>query len=403
MIYRHQNFKTLNSTKYLVGCFFVLLCFGGLSAQSSSTIADSNNKFAFKLYDEVKKDTKENLFFSPFSISTALAMTYGGARGETEKQMSRTLHFSLDQASFHQEYKSYLENIESDTGKGMILGIANSLWISNKFKLLNNFKEITTNDYKSEARNVSFSDETRKEINQWVEQKTNDKIKDLIAPGVINSATRLVLVNAIYFNGKWNEKFSKDSTKNQDFYLNPATVKIDFMHNTAHYKYYEDSAMQAIELSYTGKKTSMIVFLKKDYRTNKEYNLDYSYYSKIVSSMSPERVKLALPKFKTTVSFELSKTLSSMGMPDAFGAADFKGISNENLSISNVIHKAFIDVSEEGTEAAAATAIVMRANALGPRPKSFAFIANHPFMFVIRDNATGAILFMGEITNPSKE
>jgi len=379
-----------------------------LNAQQTFIVADSNNLFAFKLYNQVKESGNKNLFFSPFSISTALAMTYAGARNETETQMRNVLHFGLDQDTFHKQYKTYLERIEGDTGKDLTLGIANSLWIANSLQLLAPFKDIVSTDYNSEARNVDFNktEETRNEINTWVEQKTNDKIKELIKPGIISGSTKLVLVNAIYFKGKWATPFSKDSTKNDDFYKTGSNnITAKFMHNTAHYSYYEDATLQAIEIPYSGGKTSMVVFLPKetDGIDVMENQLNYSYYSKIMSLFRSQKVILALPKFKTTVAFELAGTLSAMGMPDAFGNADFSGISNEGLSISNVIHKAFIDVNEDGTEAAAATAVAMKMNAMyrpGPNP---VFNANHPFFFIIRDNMTGSIWFMGKIINPTKE
>jgi serpin B len=378
-----------------------------LNAQQAFPIADSNNIFAFKLYDEVKKDPRGNLFFSPFSISTALAMTYAGARNETEKQMGHTLHFSLQQDIFHLEYKTYLGKIESDTGRNLTMGIANSLWIGNSLKLLPRFSEIAKIDYNAEAKNVDFanSEQARQEINSWVEQKTNDKIKDLIKPGLIGGDTRVLLVNAIYFKGKWAAPFKKDSTKKEEFYKSKSdSGKAEFMHNTKKYKYYQDDNLQAVELPYAGDTASMVIFLPKEKNRikNIENQLDNSYYSKIVSAMYSQKVILALPKFKTTVAVELAGALSDMGMPDAFGSADFSGISHEPLAISHVIHKAFIDVNEEGTEAAAATAVTMKLMAMRPMPTPV-FNANHPFIFVIRDNATGSILFMGKIIDPTKE
>jgi len=379
-------------------------------AQQVINIADSNNVFAFKLYNEVRRsEDNENLFFSPFSISTALAMTYAGAKNETEKQMSHTLHFSLDQNTFHKNYKNYLEKIGSDTGKDLVMGIANSLWIANSLKLLPSFSGIVNTDYKSAAKNVDFSntEQTRQEINSWVEQKTNNKIKGLIKPRILDADTKLVLVNAIYFNGKWKTPFPKDSTKNEKFHKTySGNVKVNFMHNTAHYKYYHDDTLKAIDIPYADGKISMIVLLPQDRDDidTIENKLNYRYYSKIVSSMSQQKIVLALPKFKTTAEFELADELSNMGMPIAFSSsANFKGMSDESLCISHVIHKAFIDVTEEGTEAAAATAVNMKMLMVMRAPVSISFIANHPFIFVIRDNATGSILFMGKIMDPTKE
>jgi serpin B len=392
----------------LTSLIAVVLCIH-TNAQQISPIADSNNFFAFKLYNQIKKDKKENLFFSPFSISTALAMTYAGARNETAKQMAATMHFNADQDVFSRDYQTYLGKIESDTGKDLILGIANSLWLGKSLELLPPFKETVITDYNSEAKNVDFSksEKVRQEINTWVAQKTKDKIQDLILPGMLSASTRLVLVNAIYFKGRWKVPFSKDSTKSDDFYKSGATtVKAKFMHNTNHFRYYEDRSLQAVEIPYEGNKTSMLVILPNEINgiDGLENQLDYSYYTKIASSIHPRKVILAVPKFKTTVQFELAGALSAMGMPNAFsGSADFGGISKEGLMIGAVIHKAFIDVNEEGTEAAAATAVLMPMSVAVHPPKNPVFIANHPFIFVIRDNATGSILFMGKIMDPTKE
>jgi|SRR6185312_4012176 len=385
-----------------------IFCFN-VAGQNVQTIADSNNLFALNLYSQLCKEKQGNLFLSPFSISTALAMTYAGARNETEKQMRDVLHFNLVQDSFHTQYKSYLDKIASDTGKNVTIEIANSIWIANGCKIYKHFSEVVRNDYNSESKNVYFAqhtEEVRQEINSWVEHKTHDKIQDLIAKGMIEPSTRLVLVNAIYFNGKWDMPFSKDSTRLDTFFGESVAIpKPCFMNKTGHYKYYEDTLLQAIELPYAGGRTSMIVFLPQRARNIKEVenNLDSKYYSRIVTTLSPEKVKLELPKFKTTTEFELSHVLSAMGMPDAFGAADFSGITKEKLSISAVIHKAFIDVNEQGTEAAAATGIIMKLTAVRPSPKAYSFIANHPFIFIIKDNATGSILFMGKIADLPKE
>lgn len=394
--------------KKIIAPVFSLLIGITLNAQQVINIADSNNLFAFKLYDKVKKEKKENLFFSPFSISTALAMTYAGARNETEKQMCHTLHFSLDQTRFNQEYKTYLEKLESDTGKDLKIENANAIWVAKSFPLLNTFSEIAYQDYHAVSQNIDFSnpEQIRNQMNSWVERKTNDKIKDLIQPGILTPHTRVVLVNAIYFKGKWNIPFSKDSTRSDNFYRNNSgRIKTDFMHNIAHYRYYDDTLLQAVELPYAGGKTSMMIFLPKSRNgiNAMENRLNYYYYSKIVSSLYSQRVQVALPKFKTTVLFELSKVLSNMGMPVAFsGNTDFSGISDEYIYINSIIHKAFIDVNEEGTEAAAATAIVMKMTVMRPMPIR-SFNANHPFIFIIRDNETGSILFMGKIMDPTKE
>lgn len=200
----------------------LLIPFLSIHAQKSNSIGDSNNVFALKLYSQLSKENKGNLFFSPFSISTALAMTYAGARDETETQMSQTLHFNPDQSEFHTDYKNYIGQIEADTGKRLKMEIANSIWLDNSFKLLIPYQDIVKDDYNSLSKNVDFkhaAEPARKEINKWVEKKTHDKIIELIKPGMIDGSTKLVLVNAIYFDGKWSIAFSKDSTKKDLFIL----------------------------------------------------------------------------------------------------------------------------------------------------------------------------------------
>lgn len=397
--------------KFLFSIFlFSVFCLD-TTAQHVQSIADSNNSFAFKLYSEINKGKKGNLFFSPFSISTALAMTYAGSRNETEKQMSQTLHFNRDQQVFQAQYKSYLDTIEADTGKGLIMGIANSIWVANTCKILSPFSEAVKDDYNSESRNTDFagqSEQSRQEINSWVEDKTHNKIKDLIAKGLIDGTTRLVLVNAIYFKGKWQSPFKQNNTHKSIFNITDSVGdSAEFMNKIWRYKYYKDSIIQAIEIPYMGGNISMLIILPNEISGIKkiEKKLDDTYYLKILNNKLYENTTLSLPKFKITLGSILNTPLSDMGMPVAFSSdADFSGIANEGLKIGFVVHKAFINVSEEGTEAAAATGVgMMLMSAAPPRTPPVSFIANHPFIFIIKDNATGSILFMGKITNPTKE
>ncbi|MFH1319744.1 MAG: serpin family protein [Bacteroidota bacterium] len=380
-------------------------------AQDINETVTGNTQFAFELFSELKTDKKdENLFFSPFSISSALAMTYGGARNRTEKQMSKTLHFNLDQKLLHSNFKKLLDGLDKQNQEGLQIDIANSLWAQKDYTFLDEFFELSKTCYGSGLKYVNFTEnkereKARLEINEWVENNTNNKIKDLIQPGILNGLTRLVLVNAIYFNGQWAYQFDKKLTKKMPFYTSVKTqIKTGFMNRKADLKYFENDNLQVIELPYTANKTSMVIFLPKDIEgiNELENSFNYETYSNNINSLQTETVVLSIPKFKTMDKFGLAPTLSDMGMPIAFrGRANFSGMTGKrDLFIAKVIHKAFIEVSEEGTEAAAATAVIMQKKAIiNPVPQKV-FKADHPFIFVIKDNETGSILFMGKIVNP---
>ena len=275
------------------------------------------------------------------------------------------------------------------------------------------FFEVVKAAYHSESQKVDFinpehEEKARKEINIWVEQKTKNKIKELIKPGILNVDRRLILVNAIYFNGKWAKKFDSSLTKEDDFDVSPEKkIKAKFMHVENHYNYYKDEEIQTIEIPYKDSIASMLVILPNEMQNLKtvEASLNPAYYKTIISSLQNKSVQLSLPKFKTTAEFKLNAVLSNMGMPLSFTPnADFSGMradSLKDLFISDALHKAFVNVSEVGTEAAAATAIVMT-TCSAPAPPLL-FKVDHPFIFIIKDNATGSILFMGEIKDPTQE
>ncbi len=407
----------VNSTKFvcmkkLSIVFFWFIAVNLLNAQSIEKVVDSNNVFAFKMFKQLNGE--HNLIFSPFSISSALAMTYAGARGETEKQMSRVLCFGFKENVLHRDFDAILSDIESDNADSVKLDIANSLWVQKNYKFLDSYFDMVKTKYHSELNYVDFrakTEEARKEINNWTEQKTNYKIKDLLPKGSLDGDVRLVLVNALYFHASWLYKFSVNATHKDVFYVggkNNDTVHANFMNKQGEYMYYENAEGKMIELPYMGYKLSMLVYLP-----NNEYDslrmrhvFDYNYYKSINDSLGGEEVELELPKFKITQSFGLGDTLSNMGMKDAFlpDQADFSGMTgNTKLFISKVIHKAFIDVTEDGTEASAATAVVVKLGMARPPRRPKIFKADHPFIYIIRDNKTGSILFMGEVKNPTKQ
>jgi len=400
--------------KTFINILFVIISFSINAQTSDKAIVSGNNLFTFKLYTELKNEKpNQNLFFSPFSISSALAMTYAGARGETEKQMSQALNFSLDQSTFHPFFGALIDKIEKDTSISTQLLIANSLWAQKDFKFLDSFFNLVEAYYKSELTNVDFindtaREKTRKEINSWVEQKTRDKIKEIIQKGDIDSQTALVLVNAIYFKDEWESTFDSLKTEVKPFYLNSNdTIHTAIMNKKENLKYYENSDMQVVEIPYKNNKLSMMIFLPKenDGIETMESSLNNGLYSEVSTSLKISNVELSLPKFKTTFDFKLNTTLKKLGMPIAFdGDADFSGMTGSpNLYISHVIHQAFINVNETGTEAAAATAVIMRFTSFHVDNNFKIFNADHPFIFLIKDNATGSILFMGKIMNPKGE
>ena len=380
-----------------------------------ASVAESNNGFAFDMYARLAGIVAEkdgNLFFSPSSIVTALAMTYGGARGETAAEMKKVLHFQLDDTELHPAMGKLAKALNYKE-KGLKLSIANALWGQQDYKFLDSFIELNKKNYEAGLKDVDFktkTEETRQLINKWVEQKTNNKIKDLIPKGLLDPAVRLVLTNAIHFKGTWHVKFDKKNTKKEKFHVTEKkSVQIDTMKmKKPNLKYLRAKGFKALELPYEGKKMSMVLFLpdKIDGLAEFEKSFTLENVKKWLPRMWEQKIQeVAIPKFTMTREFSLAKVLAEMGMPTAFvyPKADFSGMDGtRELYIAAVLHKAFVDVYEEGTEAAAATAVVMRAGSARP-PEPKIFKADHPFAFVIRDNKTGAILFMGRVTDPTKK
>jgi len=378
-------------------------------AETSSnlqTVVKGNSDFGFDLYQELKGG-KGNLFFSPYSISTALAMTYAGARGQTEKEMAQVLHFSLEQNSLHSSFSKLQSHLNTIQNKGYIkLSIANSLWAQEGYRFLDTFLDLNNGTGLNFVDFATQTEAARKTINIWVENKTQQKIKELIKQGMIDPFTTLVLCNAIYFKGDWLSQFDKAKTMDADFYISSdKTVKVPMMSKKSEFKFKDFGSFSAIELPYEGNDLSMIIFLPKEvdglagFEKNLTNDSVKAWINKLIASYKSE-ILVHLPKFKTTCEFELSKILSDMGMPSAFllPPADFSGMTGKkDFFISKVIHKAFVDVNEEGTEAAAATAVVMLGSG-----KPLIFRANHPFVFLIRENKTGSILFIGRIIDPTK-
>lgn len=381
----------------------------GTLPSSNDNITSGNNKFAFELYHQLSaRDNTGNLTFSPFSISTVMAMVYAGAKYKTADEIAQTFNFD-DNRYFHSQYSQMLEQMKLASEELITLDMANGMWGQQDYSFEESYLKLIRRNYNSEVRSANFTDvaqreKARSDVNNWVESKTNKKIMDLLDQGAIDASTRLILVNAIYFMADWQKPFDTINTQKGDFFLSAETkVSAGMMSQIDWFNYYEDEYIKALELPYTRYRASMIIFLPKERNgiTSLEKMLDYEYYQSVLSALNSHRVEVTFPKFKTNYKDELSKTLISMGMPLAFSpSADFSGITTTpGLYISAVIHQAYISVDEQGTEAAAATAVAMKGSALPPKINK-SFIADHPFIYCIKDNETGSILFMGKIVKP---
>jgi serpin B len=375
----------------------------------AATVAKDNSIFACDLHAQLSKQDG-NLFYSPYSISSALAMTYAGAKGQTAEQMAQTLHFGLPPEKLHAAFAELIKHMNAEgKNRPYQLSVANSLWGQKNYTWTPGFLDLLNKNYGAGFQEVDFvkaTEEARKFINTWVEKQTNDKIKELLEPGILNPDTRLVLTNAIYFKSAWQNKFPKDGTQPADFTLaDGKTVKASMMHKNEAMAYLDGDAFHAVKIPYKGNALSMIVLLPKkaDGLADLEKKVTAAQLNQWLAAMKPRQVDLKLPKFKVTSEFSLKKVLSDMGMPIAFsGDADFSGISTQHkLFIQAVIHKAFVDVHEEGTEAAAATAVVVGKVSAPLPPPPATFHADHPFTFLIYENQTGSILFTGRVNNPN--
>lgn len=387
----------------------------GQQSASLDTVVDANNAFAFDLYQELTGDPEyreSNIFFSPSSISTALAITYEGARGQTAEQIRSVFHFPDNQSVLRHGYTDLIAQINSESNAYM-LRTANALWAEQTYPFLTDYINTAERNYNANTTNLDFvhhPEESRVTINRWVEDQTEDRIKDLIPPGEINPNTALVITNAIYFKGIWVKQFDPALTRDAEFLTGSgAKVQVPMMQRTddaAVFRYTETGSFQVLEMPYEsgdGTELSMLVMLPKDGSLDTfEKSLDAGTLQEIRKSLAYKIVRVYFPKFTMETKYFLPRTLSAMGMPTAFTAgADFSGMDgSRDLFITNVIHQAFVEVNEEGTEAAAATAVIMGKGAAPLEEKIPVFRADHPFILLIQDNETGNILFMGRVNNP---
>ncbi len=377
-------------------------------------LADGNTQFTFDLYRQLQSQPG-NLFYSPYSISSALAMTYAGAEGSTAEEMASVLRFMLDQENLHPAFNALDQKLDSlaelevpkDQGDPFQLNIANAIWGQQDFHFEDDFLDLLAENYGAGLRlldYVSQPEESRLAINQWVSDETKEKIQDLIPQGGITNDTRLVLSNAIYFKATWLEPFNENLTEDGIFYgLDGEEIPAQMMKTgqDASFRYLKEDGYQVVELPYIGNQVSMLVVVPDQGRFEEfEDQFSVEELNRILDGISYSPVVLTFPRFEFETEISLASTLETMGMPTAFSdAADFSGMTGaKDLFISDVFHKAFVSVDEEGTEAAAATAVVMSLTSMPESPLELT--VDRPFLFLIREHETGTVLFMGRVVNP---
>jgi serpin B len=365
-----------------------------------TAVAKGNNEFAFDLYARLRTE-KGNVIFSPYSIETALAMTYAGARGKTADEMAKTLHFTLPQERLHPAFGGLIQRLQPEKDNPSYrLETANAVWPREGLPIVKAYQRLVRTHYGAEVTAVDYARDpksARGTINRWVAERTNNKIKELLTDDEVNQKTLLVLTNAAYLKAGWLEPFPKDETKDEEFEVAPGkSVKVPMMHNThARCNFYMGDDFQVLELPYAGERLSLVILLpsKKGRLAELENGLKAAKVEQLLSKLRVHDGKVAMPRFKTEFRRNLVEDLTAMGMPLACSeAADFSGMS-KSFAISWVVHQALISVDEEGTEAAAATGI----GRILSRNPPFDFRADHPFLFLLRDKETGAILFMGRM------
>ncbi|GAF72908.1 unnamed protein product, partial [marine sediment metagenome] len=385
------------------------------------TAAGSINAFAWDLYQQlIAAKPGENVFFSPYSISTALAMTYAGAKEQTKEQMAEVLNYDPPDEQLHAGFGQLQNHLDGEgEERNYVLNVANALWAQEGYAFLNEYFDLVEQYYGSALYGVDFinaTEQTRQTINTWVEEKTHDKIKDLIPEGALSKITRLVLTNAIYFKGTWKIQFVEEDTEDDPFWISSQDyIMAPMMRMTDTFNYWSNDHCKMLELPYDGEELSMIIILPHE-REGLEF-LEQSLSSATIddwlTQLTSRKVQVYLPKFELTDMCKLKDILSQMGMPIAFSnGADFSGMvdmsiprNDDGVKIGEVLHKAFIEVNEEGTEAAAATAVIMVGiTSVGDSPPPLPiFRADHPFVYLIRDNLSGSILFLGRMMNPVTE
>ena len=377
----------------------------GYTKEGVANVVEANNQFAFELYSELGDG---NIFFSPYSISNAFAITYEGARGQTANEIQNVLHFPTDE-NMRRPAFARLYNMINTGSNDYQLSTANALWAQKDYPFLEDYISLAEKRYAAKATNLDFSnsEEASSTINNWVEGQTNGKIKDLVPTSALSRWTKFVITNAIYFKGFWENKFDVKDTTKEDFNTGSGIVKADMMKlwdSDLDFNYTEDDDAQVLELPYKGGDISMIIILPRNMSIEDlEGSLDTEKLQMWKDRFEEHAVRIYIPKFEFETKYFMVDTLKEMGMETPFNAtaADFSGMDGtKNLFIGNVIHQAYVAVDEEGTEAAAATAVIMQITGMAPQP--IVFRADHPFIFMIQERGTGVILFMGRVVDPTK-
>ena len=376
-----------------------------------TALVQGDNAFALDLYGSLRSEDG-NLAFSPYSISLALGMTYAGARGTTEAQMADVLHYTLPQDRLHPAFNRLDQDLAQEAAPAgdqqpLQLKIANAVWAERTFSFLPAYLDLIARQYGAGIEQADFvnnAEAARRDINHWVSQQTNNKIKDLVPEGALDPLTRMVLVNAIYFKADWLNPFDPNDTGDQPFHLLDGTqVQSRQMSGPLSAPYMAGDGFQAVELPYAGETAAMDIIVPDEGRFEQfEAGLDAQQFQGIIDALQPTGLQVGLPKFSYRSSFSLGDRLAALGMPAAFNAsqADFSGMTGRrDLYISEVLHQAFVAVDEQGTEAAAATAVGMRATSAMQEPHKL--IIDRPFIFVIRDLHSGQILFIGRVLDPT--
>jgi len=394
----------------LLGAFYLFSeTSSGIITQDTEFANDDSSDekdFVFAFYSEIAKDSPEsNLFFSPFGISTAFSMAYEGAAGNTASEMQQVFGFISDDQKRREAISDTLAKLDSKNDMYK-LQIANALWVKDGYQIKQDYLDTATTYYDSTVDNVDFvTNDGVNKINRWTSEKTQGKIKDVLAPDSTDELTRMVITNAIYFKGKWGNQFNPGNTSDKLFWLDKdKSVTVPMMKSPADmFDYYETKDLQAIKMYYVGGDISMIVLLPKDKNGlgSLEDSLNMQKLDFIRDMMTREPLTIQMPKFEFETEYKLVDSLENLGIHDAFDKnnADFQGMTDEQVYLDQAIHKAFVNVNEEGTEAAAITALVVRAQSGPPEPRH-EFVADHPFVFIIQENNTGEILFIGRLANP---
>ncbi len=359
--------------------------------------------FSVKLHNKVAEAESGDFFISPYSIQVALGMCAAGARGETLKELLAFLEMSADE---HQN-TVYSKLLRESNDKYELIS-ANALWLHNEYQIRPEYVDIVAGAYQATLKRVDYKgnlEEVVSRINSWVAEQTKNKIPTLVTRDLVSSLTKLILTNAVYFKGQWEETFVKSQTQREMWQNDERRYNIQVMNRTGQYNLFEGDKFKVLELPYQGDDLSMLVFLPNISFSLKDIDLTPNLFNVVVNNLTEEeRVVVKFPKFKLEKNLRLGDLLRQMGVNLSFGdEADFSGIGEEPLKISEVVHASFVDVNEEGTEAAAATAVVMKRCAVSMiRPPEKQFFATRPFVFFIRNVKTNTVLFAGRLVNPEE-